>query len=168
MADDNILPLVLIGGGVYLLYRWLAPSAAAAPAATTTGAAAPAGPAGPALAVEGSAAAAPASPGGAYNSLDQIYQRFQGSIQQNASADPAISFNQGFYQATPYVFNSYLARAGGFDLSSQISTLFPNGTDQKPVSLAQFWSVAAAWLAQNKGLSGLGFYGTFFSKMRHA
>ena len=157
MADDSILPLVLVGGAVYLAYKWFTPSAAApAAAAPATGAAAPSGSA--------PAPAAAVSPGGAYNSLDQIYQRFQTSIVQNAT-DPSISFVQGAYMATPYVFNSYLARAGGFDLSSQITTLFPNGADQKPVSLAQFWSAAAAWLATNKGLSGLGFYGTLF-KMR--
>ena len=158
VADDNILPLVLVGGGVYLLYRWFSAPAAAPAAPAPPAAAAPSGSA-PAP------AAAPVSPGGAFNSLDQIYQRLQASLQY--ASDPAISYSGGIYQATPYVFASYLTRAGGFDLSAQIPTLFPNGADSKPVSLPQFWSVAAAWLMQNRGLSGMGFYGSIF-KMRRA
>ena len=161
MADDNIWPVVLLGGGAYLLYRWL--SSPAAPAPATAPAVAP-GPA-PAPATPTPVAGVPkmVSPALVSVGLDQVFLRFLAAVRQGAPSDPGVTgdFVQDMYFATPRVFNSYLTRVG-YDLSGQLDTLFPGGGADTKMSTVQFWAAASAWLSQNRGLSGLGFYGTLF------
>lgn len=185
MADDNLLPVLLLAGGAYLLYRYTVPAPAAPsappgpPLNLTFGPTKCPDPCPPPGAAPGYAcsqlmvAGCPDPSGYAFGktpakagagSLDQIYLRLQGSVASGvASSDPAITVSQGTYNASPQTFNSYLVRSGGVDVSGALSTLFPS---QVTVSLPQFWAAASGWLAKNQGLSGMGFYGPFFRARR--
>jgi hypothetical protein len=144
-GGSSLVSVGLLGGAAYLAYRFFFASTASAAASPT----APAAPGLPAPAQP----SAPAQP--AFNSLDQTYQRLAQTIQQN-STDPALSQVQGQWTAVPDVFNYYLARVSSNSLpASAMGQLF--GQEPQPAtSLAAFWSAASGWLAQNKGLTGIG------------
>lgn len=167
MADTSkIVPVLLIGGGAYLAYQlFFATPAAAAPASPsgTAGAA----PTMPNLTGSPAPAAAPQpvqAPQSAYNSLDATFQRLSAQVQANAS-DPAITQQQGQAFAKPSVLNYYLGQISSYALDANgMAAAFPGG--DVPMSLPSFWSAASQYLAQNKGLSGLGFYGSVFQRRR--
>lgn len=168
---SNVVALGLVAGGVYLLYRWLSSS----PAVSAPGGL-PAAPSGPGAASSGVAPAAgpptvqasAAAPVYNYNSLDQIFQRLQAAL--TASGVPLV---QGQYVQTPWQFASFLARVSNADVTAAVggADLWPGIDANNPpqITLAQFWSRVAPWLAKNKGFSGLGglgFYGLMFRRAR--
>lgn len=156
-----VVGLGIAGGLGYLLYRYLSTPAAPAPGAL------PAVSPGLAAAAPGSAPAAgpaPGAPAPAYNSLDQIFQRLQASLA--AANVPQV---RGQYVQTPQQFSAFLARVSNVDVGG--ADLWPGIDAANPlqITLAQFWGVAAPWLAKNKGFSGLGglgFYGLMFRRAR--
>ena len=158
-GGSSILPIVLIGGAAYLGYKiFLSPATTAAQASgTPQGSPTPAG-AGTAGVQPGAAAAALSTAAPAqspYNSLDATFGRLTAQVQSNAAGDPAITQLQGTYQATPSVFNYYLGQVSSYALDAPgMASAFPAG--DKPMSLGAFWSAASQYLAQSKGLSGIG------------
>lgn len=150
-SGGSMFGWLLIAAGAYVAYElFFASSTSAAassvpPPAPTAGGSTPATSAPP--------AASPAQP--AFNSLDQIYQRLAQTVQQN-STDPALSQVQGQWQAVPDVFNYYLGKISSYQLSGTAMGQLFGPEPQAALSLAAFWSAASGWLAQNKGLSGIG------------
>jgi hypothetical protein len=158
-GGPSILTVALLGGAAYLAYEFFFASSAAAQASAPAPALPSVLPQSPGAATApGPAPAVPVAappPQSAFNSLDQTYQRFVQTLSKNAG-DPALTQSQGSTTATPQVFNYYLAQASSYSLpDSAIQQLF-GGYPDPPVSLAAFWSAASGWLAQNKGLSGIG------------
>jgi hypothetical protein len=147
MADSSkVLPILLIGGAGYFVYKWMATPSSATP--TTPGTAGTAGTATP--------AAAPASPPqSSYNSLDATYQRLAAMVAANGPTDPALSQVQGQWTAkSADVFNYYLGKVSQYNLDANgMAAAFGPSA---PLTLGQFWSGASNWLAQNKGLTGIG------------
>lgn len=140
---------LLLGGAGYLAYEWFFASSTSAAVSAGPSTTPPAGGSPPASAPPA------ASPASGYNSLDQTYQRLVQTLQQNSS-DPALAQVQGSLQATPDVFNYYLARVSAYSLDGPGMQQAFGPAPHQPISLGAFWSAASAWLAQTKGLSGIG------------
>lgn len=146
MADTS--KLLLLGGAGALLYFWLKGSSTSAPApAPAGGTSAPPPPA---------TATPPAPAQSAYNSLAAIYLRLTAQVQANSN-DPALKQQQGQFYATPDVFDYYLSQVSQYQLgSSGLAAVFPGVST--PITLPAFWGPTSNYLAQTKGLSGLGLF----------
>lgn len=148
-GSNNLLTILLVAGGGYLVYEWfLAPSTAAA---TPTPGATPATPAVPAAVAVPSAPTTPA-----FNSLDQIYARVK-------AAAPA--------SATPDQFNFYLNQQlpSGKSAPDPTAVFTQAGFDRtQPMTIANWWGAVAPWLQSNYGLSGLGMFGGLGALARRA
>ena len=96
------------------------------------------------------------------------------------SAGPAISrvrtptcTPSGDYMGTPWQFNYWLNQAVGIDLAPSMGQIFPGcgtgiagGCDDTPITLTQFWSLAAPWLKSQGSLSGIGSFPHFLGGNR--
>lgn len=167
-GGSAIIPVLLIGGAAYLAYQWFfAPATTAAQASATPTPTTPTMPQAVPTTPTPSVPTPTAPAQSAYNSLDQIYQRFSAIVQQNVGTDPALTNQNGQITATTDVFNYYLGQVGNYNLTA--AGLTQEFGTQNPLTLAQFWSGASAWLAQNQGLSGIGgrgFAGYIVSRRR--
>lgn len=95
----------------------------------------------------------------AYNTLASVYDRLAAIT---ARSDSGLSMAGGLAVATPWQFNWYLNKVTGYDLGPVLGQLFPGcgtgvqgGCDTTPITIAQFWTAAAPYLQQSKGLSGI-------------
>lgn len=147
-SGPSIVSIALLGGAAYLAYQFFFASSTSAAASAGPPTTPPAGGSTPALPAP--PAASPAQPG--FNSLDTIYQRLAAKL--SSVNDPAVT--QSGTAAIPDVFNFYLGQVSSFQLpASAMGQLF-GPEPQASTTLANFWSAASGWLAQNKGLSGFG------------
>lgn len=159
MARDSgggfatVLWLAAFGGAGYLFYRWYqsqaVPAAAPAPIPTTTAAA-------------NSTAPQPSTP--AFSQLDAVYlEMVQAAINDAKAGDTSnkLALVNGQPQTTWAAWGYFLNKVNS-SLGSNLPS-FQDLTGQVDLNLAitapQYWSLMAPWLAKNKGLSGLGFYG---------
>lgn len=151
MADTSkILLLGAAGVAAYLWWSSSSPTSTAAPAPSAGGTTPP--PPAPGT----TPVTTPPAAQSAYNSLAAIYLRLTAQVQAN-STDPAITQSQGQFSAPPEVFNYYLGQISTFALDSAgMAAVFPQGN--APVTLPNFWGPVSQYLAQNKGLSGLGLF----------
>ena len=145
---NNILPLVLLGAAAYFL---LNKQTTASSAPVTTSPTTPTPP-------------PPTAPTGA-----SMLAKLTATVQ----AAPDAKQQGGDYVGTPWQFNYWLNHAVGIDLAPNMGQIFPGcgtgiagGCDDTPITLTQFWSLAAPWLKGQGSLSGIGSFPHFLGGNR--
>lgn len=166
--SDGIEKVLLIGGigvAAYFVYEWLTtPATAAASAATTpTGCAAPNQMVGGECLPPAGASSTPAQG----QSIASVFTALTAKL--NATTDSAVVKSGGTINATPDVFNYYLAQVFTPTGSSpagwppDATQLFPGvgNSSTQTVSLTAYWAAVSAYLSSQMGMSGLGFFAGF-------
>ena len=148
VADNKLMPVLLIGGGAYLLYQFFFASSTPAAASATVP------PASPQPAVTPPApATAPAG------SLVKTYAAMVAAAQ--TSGDPNIQVSGGVVSAIPPqkpwdTWNYYLGQVSGITGLPYDTQAGYQGDPKTPLTAVQYWAVMAPWLSSNKGFAGLG------------
>jgi hypothetical protein len=142
-SGPSIVTWLLIGGAAYVAYEFFFASSSAA--ATSPTPATPA-PASPTPAAPSAATSAPSSP----STLDSYFA----AMVQAASA-------AGFTSGSADQWGYYFQQANGFAAPTPESEGF-NRQSNWPSNLtaAQYWAAASPVIAKQKGISGLGVYGS--------
>jgi hypothetical protein len=135
----------LIGGAVYLAYEYFFAAPVTAAPVTTTALLPP-----PAVTPPPATPPAAPPPTSSYDTAAALFTR----ITALAQADNVTQASQ-----SPDAWNVYFVNAGGPQI---INGSLPDPTvifgSHNPVTLAQWWAATSAWLATNKGLTGLAVY----------
>ena len=154
----NIGVLIALGIGAYLLLNRQQTTTATGTAAPPQTGGTPAGGRVPVTVTTGQPTA-PSAPSPSPTATQQVYSQL-GTIFQNlkqtvqSTADSAVTRDQnGTITASFDVFNYYLAQVSGITPPNANQVL--GATTVPTLTLEQYWSGMSAWLAANKGLSGI-------------
>lgn len=154
----NVGVLIALGIGAYLLFGRQQATATTGTAVPPQTGGTPAGGRVPVTVTTGQTVA-PGAPSPSPTATQQVYSQL-GTIFQNlkqtvqSTADAAVSKDQnGMITASFDVFNYYLAQVSGITPPDANQVL--GATTVPTLTLEQYWSGMSAWLAANKGLSGI-------------
>jgi hypothetical protein len=147
VADNKLVPILLLGAGAYVLYQYFSSTPAA-------GSAVP--PVTPPPTTAGTPSA-PATPAGG-----SLVKSFAAMVQAaQSSGDPNIQVTGNVVTAIPPqkpwdTWNYYLAQVSGIQGLPYDTQAGYQRDAKTPLTAVQYWAVMAPWLSSNKGFSGLG------------